>query len=107
MNIQTVIANLLNTIEGKEQMLAQLTQRKDVKRDPIDQAAFIATIGFLEVNLKELEAILADCMKVREADIVADLERKQKDIEQSWRDNPDRMGGQFTDDEINDGQWYH
>lgn len=107
MNIQLVIANLLNTIEGKEQMLAQLTQRKDVKRDPIDQAAFIATIGFLEVNLKELEDILADCMKVREADIVADLERKQKAVEDSWRDSPDRMGGQFTEDEINRSQEWH
>lgn len=23
-----------------------------------------------------------------------------KDVEQSWRDNPDRMGGQFSQDEI-------
>lgn len=25
----------------------------------------------------------------------------QKDIENSWRNNPDRSGGQFTDEEIN------
>lgn len=29
-----------------------------------------------------------------------------KDVEQSWRDNPDRMGGQFTQDEIdNANRW--
>jgi len=29
-----------------------------------------------------------------------------KDVEQSWRDNPDRSGGQFTQDEINRaGEW--
>ena len=29
-----------------------------------------------------------------------------KNIEQSWRDNPDRMGGQFTQEEVNRaGEW--
>jgi hypothetical protein len=29
-----------------------------------------------------------------------------KSVEQSWRDNPDRMGGQFTQDEIdNTSAW--
>lgn len=27
--------------------------------------------------------------------------RAQADIERSWRENPDRMGGQFTDEELN------
>lgn len=27
-----------------------------------------------------------------------------KDVEQSWRDNPDRMGGQFTQDEIDNAE---
>jgi hypothetical protein len=27
---------------------------------------------------------------------------KQKDIENSWRESPDRSGGQFTQDELND-----
>ena len=32
--------------------------------------------------------------------------KEAKDVEQSWRDNPDRMGGQFTQDEINRaGEW--
>ena len=30
----------------------------------------------------------------------------KKNVEQSWRDNPDRMGGQFTQEEIdNAGRW--
>ena len=39
----------------------------------------------------------------------AELRRlKEKAIEDSWARNPDRMGGQFTDEEINrsrDGGW--
>lgn len=34
--------------------------------------------------------------------------RRQRDIEISWKLNPDRMGGQFTDEEINrsrNGGW--
>ena len=27
-----------------------------------------------------------------------------KDVERSWRDNPDRMGGQFTQDEIDNAE---
>lgn len=100
MNIQTVIANLLNTIEGKEAYLASLNKRRIVDK---------VLIEILEINLKELNAILADCMKVREADIVADLERKdteRKAAEASWITNPDCSGGQFTQDEIdNAGRW--
>ena len=29
-------------------------------------------------------------------------ENKQKEIEKSWANNPDRMGGQFTNEEILD-----
>jgi hypothetical protein len=29
----------------------------------------------------------------------------EREIEQSWAANPDRMGGQFTQDEINDNGW--
>lgn len=105
MNIQTVIANLMNTIEGKEQMLAQYRSAR-MMASRSEDAALYATVEFLKVNLQELNAILADCMKVREADIAADLERKQKAQEDSWRDNPDRMGGQFTEDEINNAGWH-
>lgn len=103
MNIQTVIANLLKTIKDKEQALAEF-EAATLGRETNTLATYAAK-EFLRINIKELNAILADCMKVREADIVADLERKEKDIEQSWRDNPDRSGGQFTDDEINNTGW--
>lgn len=29
------------------------------------------------------------------------------DVEQSWRDNPDRMGGQFTQEEIDNSEKWH
>jgi hypothetical protein len=90
MNIQTVIANLMNTIEGKEQLL-----KRYLAPDYPNMAVAGHMVAFLEHNLTELKNILADCMAVREAD-----------IDRSWRENPDRSGGQFTQDEINDsGRW--
>ena len=90
MNLQTVITNLKNTIAGKEDALALYESRRDIPRAPGDQMAIVATIEFLKVNIAELKRILADVEKCVE-----------KDVEQSWRDNPDRSGGQFTDEEIN------
>lgn len=84
MNIQTVAENLRNTIKGKEALLTSLKGR----RIPPE-----VTIHFLEVNIDELKRILVDV----ESCIA-------KDVEQSWRDNPDRMGGQFTQDEINNSE---
>ena len=87
MNIQTVIANLLNTIAGKEQMLESFRNR------PGQVAKTMA--GVLEINLDELNNILNDCMAVREADIVKDLEIKElqrQNSDYSWQVNPDRMG---------------
>lgn len=86
MNIQTVIANLLNTIEGKEKMLAEyreawwaatVVDENQVREDIVTYA----TIQFLETNIKELNAILTDCMAVREADIVRNLEEREKAID--------------------------
>lgn len=71
MRIQTVIANLLNTIAGKEQLLAEYEQRLCLA-----QMSDTVTVEFLKLNLDELNAILADCMAVREADIIKDLEIK-------------------------------
>jgi len=64
MNIQTVIANLLTTIEGKESMLKSLRNR------PGTVAEIMADV--IEINIKELNDIMIDCMKIREADIVKD-----------------------------------
>ena len=72
MNIQTVIANLLNTIEGKETYLRAL------KKKGYDSTGVrSAVIEFLELNLEELNNILNDCMAVREADIVRNLEANE------------------------------
>lgn len=92
MNLQTVITNLKNTIAGKEGALDEYNKALNVRVDPLDageRMAIIATVEYLEVNIAELKRILADVESC-----VA------KDVEQSWRDNPDRMGGQFTQDEI-------
>lgn len=91
MNIYTVRDNLKRTIEGKEKYLAQM--REDIVK--YNQTVNYTVAKYLEVNLDELKKILADVEKCVE-----------KDVEQSWRDNPDRMGGQFTQDEIdNASKW--
>ena len=87
MNIQTVIANLLNTIEGKEKMLESFRGREGIVAKTM--------AGVLEINLIELNNILNDCMAVREADIVKDLEMKElkrQNSEYGWMVSPDRMG---------------
>ena len=92
MNLQTVITNLKNTIAGKEMLLDSY---KNPSVNPYPKFVKEAMIDFLEVNIAELKKILADVEQC-----VA------KDVEQSWRDNPDRMGGQFTQDEIdNANRW--
>ena len=89
MNIQTVAANLRNTIAGKEFLLEKMQQGTD-SQDAVDRAVASATMAFLKINIDELKRILADvetcCLQARE---------------DSWRLNPDRMGGQFTQDELN------
>lgn len=98
MNIQTVAENLRKTIAGKEQMLAEYRSALALSHlgpTPIVGAelAVVATIEFLEINIAELQRVLQDVEQC-----VA------KDVEQSWRDNPDRMGGQFTQDEIDNAE---
>ena len=96
MNIQTVASNLRNTIAGKEAMLAshQLYLRS-AGTSGGENMAIHATTEFLKVNIDELKRILGDvesCVAM--------------DVEQSWRDNPDRSGGQFTQEEIdNANRW--
>ena len=93
MTLQTVITNLKNIIAGKEYMLQELVgmQANDIAKNIANDA----TIEFLRINIDELKKILADVEKCVE-----------KDVEQSWRDNPDRMGGQFTQEEIdNANRW--
>ena len=99
MNIQTVAANLRNTIEGKEKHLEGLRQciRDLDALDDQGDSWFRATVTveFLAININELKRILADVESCA-----------AKDAEQSWRDNPDRSGGQYTQDEIDaHGRW--
>ena len=94
MNLSTVAANLRNTIAGKEKALVEYQKAWDVATLE-NESALYATIKFLEINIDELRRILADVEKC-----------EANGIEQSWRLNPDRMGGQFTQDEIdNAGRW--
>ncbi len=97
MNIQTVAQNLRNTIAGKEKLLEQYKKASliAVRDDLPDRITIGAMAGFLSVNIDELKRILEDVESC-----VA------KDVEQSWRDNPDRSGGQFTQEEIdNASRW--
>ena len=80
MNIQTVIANLLKTIEGKEQMAAVYRETLPLAVGSLDKAVLGTMLSFLEINLTELNNILNDCMAVREADIVRNLEAKDQPV---------------------------
>ena len=89
MDLQTVITNLRNTIAGKEEALALYESRRDIPRAPGDQMAIVATIEFLKISIGELNRILDDL-----------VECSVQGINLSWQQNPDRSGGQFTQDEI-------
>ena len=94
MNLSTVITNLKTTIAGKETMLGVYKQNLNGSITTETSSLVLqATIQFLEINIGELKRILADVEQC-----------VQKDVEQSWRENPDRMGGQFTQDEIDNAE---
>lgn len=94
MNIQTVAQNLRNTIAGKERFL-RVREMTILPDDKIKKMANEVIDHMLQENIDELKRILQDVEQC-----VA------KDVEQSWRDNPDRSGGQFTQDEIdNASRW--
>ena len=96
MNIQTVRDNLIRTIEGKETYLDSL--RQGLKAEGLTDGSYMAlqaTVQMLEINIDELRRILKDvtlcCVKA---------------VEDSWIRNPDRSGGQFTQDEVdNANKW--
>lgn len=96
MNIQTVASNLRNTIAGKENMLLAVQQERTFVglRDGED-IALSTTAQFLKLNIDELKRILVDVEKCAE-----------KATYDSWKENPDRSGGQFTQEEIdNANRW--
>ena len=99
MSIQTVADNLRNTIAGKEILLENMLlfvqqERTFVGLRDGEDIELRTTAELFELNISELKRILQDVEQC-----VA------KDVEQSWRDNPDRMGGQFTQDELNESGW--
>lgn len=64
MNIETVRNNLKNTIAGKEELLKVYTDTKNnTWLDPVEKAIRAAVVAFLEININELNAILADVEK--------------------------------------------
>ena len=69
MNIQTVIANLLTTIEVKEKVRDRYLQS--------DNKELRAIGSYIEVEIYDLNKVLHDCMKVREADIIRNLEDRE------------------------------
>lgn len=91
MNLQTVITNLKNTIAGKEHLLDQYARALDGDKMLYEQKIAVgAAKEFLEINIAELKRILDDL-----------VECSVQGINLSWQQNPDRSGGQFTDEEIN------
>ena len=91
MNIRTVVENLRNIIASKERLYQ--TYSSDMDYASMSEAYIIrAKRQLVQDNIAELKKILADVEACA--------------TEQSWRLNPDRSGGQFTQDEIdNHGRW--
>jgi hypothetical protein len=91
MNIHTVAENLRNTIAGKEALLEEYKKASliAVRNDTPDRVTIGAMAGFLSTNIDELKRILQD------VEVCA-----KKESDDSWITNPDRSGGQFTQDEI-------
>ena len=63
MNVETVRANLVNTIAGKEKLYASKNYDNPYTRTFMDEAeaeVWLATKEFLKLNINELKRILAD-----------------------------------------------
>lgn len=80
MNIHAVRDNLVNTIAGKEKMLASIKSTY-VGRDPVVVMVTSATREFLELNINELKRILQD------VEVCCN-----QHTEMGWELNPERMG---------------
>ena len=86
--LKSIIDLLETTIRNKENLKSQLGSTLSGS----DHEVFNTVV---DMNISELNTILKDLTSAYEG-------IKTKSIEDSWRDNPDRMGGQFTQEEIND-----
>jgi hypothetical protein len=68
-----------------------------------DMADFLVRIDEGEIDSDDLDPSTIYVMISR---AVGEIERLRKaNIEMGWQLNPDRMGGQFTDEEINRSGW--
>ena len=95
MNIHTVASNLRNTIAGKEKYLGEVRTARCIA-DRVEDMALHAVQKLLEINIDELKRILKDVEQCC-----------QQATQDSWAANPDRSGGQFTEEEINRGNEWH
>lgn len=69
MNIQTVKANIRNTIEGKEHLLDQYQRSLELGMLYEQKIAVTAASEFVKINIDELKKILKDletCMEIPE-----------------------------------------
>lgn len=81
MQLTTVISNLERTIKQKQEFLNEWSA------NPSEISEVMCDL--LVININELKRILADLEKVA-----------KKSADKSWETNPDRMGGAFTQEEI-------
>ena len=124
MNIQTVAANLRNTIAGKEELLAKYKVMLEslsnkprvvgmIQINSDLKIAWQVTIDFLLTNIAELKRILHDveqCMSVEPIDPTTRVKDGQKFSPNyvaghnaaisSWVGEVDRQGGSFTAEEL-------
>ena len=88
MSIHQAKVSLEQLIQTKRDFIASLESTLSSQTDRL----LVAQLSGADIQL--LERILQQIQTAID-----------KEIEQSWRDYPDRMGGQFTDDEINRDTW--
>ena len=81
MNIQTVAANLRNTIAGKEALLSSIRAASQMDLDIAAEMVNHTTEQFLNINIDELKRILAD------VEVCC-----QQYSNMGWQINPERMG---------------
>jgi hypothetical protein len=91
MTLDTLRANLKQTIAGKEEVLELYTDKlsKPFAPDDVTRFAIKATVEFLTINIDELKRILTDvelCINHASAN--------------SWAGSVDRMSGAFDESEL-------
>jgi hypothetical protein len=84
MTLDQVISSIENTILGKRELLDGLGFYTGGNGQ-----SERATAELIRTNISELERILADLKRVKEAAAAA-----------GWQGNPDRMGGCYTEEEV-------